>query len=293
MKVDASRRELWANACNLGRGSGHGRTRSRTPSAARRCSATTSTRAGWCGATTGPDDAAPAVLQRPRPDRAAGDVYISSGSERHLPRGPRRATSWSCSRRAGAVGQRPGPLRGRPEALPRGARARRGRDGPGHAEMGAAGGARRTRTSRASTASTSTATAWSACRTACANGPERVLQAFLDPGGTRVTCVATLDRSHPLYDIPTTGVLVGDDLVLRGHQPARRASRATGGPLPPDRLKENVDPEGPADGALPAAAAAAARRNGRAAAPARGGARGALPHRRRPAARGGATSSSA
>jgi hypothetical protein len=70
-------------------------------------------------------------------------------------------------------------------------------------------------------------------------GPERVLQAFLDPDGTRATCVATLDRSHPLYDIPTTGVVVGESLYYVAT--SQLASFETDGrPLPAERLKENV-----------------------------------------------------
>lgn len=42
--------------------------------------------------------------------------------------------------------------------------------------------------------------------------PERALQAWLDPGLGRAECVAVLDRAHPAFDIPTTGVLVGSEL---------------------------------------------------------------------------------
>jgi len=45
-----------------------------------------------------------------------------------------------------------------------------------------------------------------------AAGPERVLQAWLDPSLGRVSCLAMLDRDHPRYAVPTTGVMVGDAL---------------------------------------------------------------------------------
>ena len=43
--------------------------------------------------------------------------------------------------------------------------------------------------------------------------PEKVLQAFLDETGERVACVDLLERNHPAYDAPTTGVVVGDELL--------------------------------------------------------------------------------
>jgi hypothetical protein len=42
--------------------------------------------------------------------------------------------------------------------------------------------------------------------------PARALQGWLDDRIERVACVAELDRAHPAFDVPTTGVLVGDDL---------------------------------------------------------------------------------
>jgi hypothetical protein len=42
--------------------------------------------------------------------------------------------------------------------------------------------------------------------------PARALQGWLDDRLERVECVAELDRAHPAFDVPTTGVLVGDDL---------------------------------------------------------------------------------
>ena len=71
------------------------------------------------------------------------------------------------------------------------------------------------------------------------HGPARVVQAFLDPAGTRVTCLATLERNHPLYDIPTTGVIVGDALVYVATSQLR-SFEADGRPFPAERLKENV-----------------------------------------------------
>jgi hypothetical protein len=71
------------------------------------------------------------------------------------------------------------------------------------------------------------------------HGPARVVQAFLDASGERVTCVATLDRNHPLHDIPTTGVVVGEALYYVAT--SQLASfEADGSPLPMARLKDNV-----------------------------------------------------
>jgi hypothetical protein len=71
------------------------------------------------------------------------------------------------------------------------------------------------------------------------HGPARVVQAFLDGAGERVTCVATLDRNHPRHDIPTTGVVVGEALYYVAT--SQLASfEADGSPLPMARLKENV-----------------------------------------------------
>jgi hypothetical protein len=70
-------------------------------------------------------------------------------------------------------------------------------------------------------------------------GPERVLQAFLDADGSRATCVEMLERNHPDYDVPTTGVIVGDALVyVAGSQLNRLDDQ--GQPLPQDRLRESA-----------------------------------------------------
>ena len=71
------------------------------------------------------------------------------------------------------------------------------------------------------------------------HGPERVVQAFLDPSRKRVTCVATLDRRHPLYDIPTTGVLVGDELHYVATSQLR-SFEEDGRPWPLEKLKETI-----------------------------------------------------
>lgn len=111
------------------------------------------------------------------------------------------------------------------------------------------------------------------------HGPMRVVQAFLDPAGLRATCVAILDRNHPLYDIPTTGVVVGDALHYVATSQTRelragRAAAATGAP------QGERDPEGAAAGALPGRC----ERRGGAARPARARPAGALRHERGPAA---------
>jgi Tetratricopeptide repeat len=72
-----------------------------------------------------------------------------------------------------------------------------------------------------------------------AAGPERVVQAFLDADGSRATCVEMLERNHPDYDVPTTGVIVGDALVyVAGSQLNRLDDK--GQPLPQDRLRESA-----------------------------------------------------
>jgi hypothetical protein len=72
-----------------------------------------------------------------------------------------------------------------------------------------------------------------------AQGPDRVLQAFLDPTGTRVTCVEMLERNHPAYDVPTTGVVVDSDLFYVAGSQLNRLD-AAGRPLPPHRLRESA-----------------------------------------------------
>jgi hypothetical protein len=72
-----------------------------------------------------------------------------------------------------------------------------------------------------------------------ADGPERVVQAFLGDDGSRVTCVEVLERGHPDYDVPTAGVVVGDDLVyVAGSQLNRQDEK--GRPWPLDRLRESA-----------------------------------------------------
>ena len=70
-------------------------------------------------------------------------------------------------------------------------------------------------------------------------GPQRVVQAFLADGEPRVTCVDVLERQHPDYDVPTTGVVVGDALVyVAGSQLNRQDEK--GRPLPLDQLRESA-----------------------------------------------------
>lgn len=52
--------------------------------------------------------------------------------------------------------------------------------------------------------------------------PERVVQAELSSSFDAVTCFAVLDRNRPEYDIPTTGVLVGDELFYIAASQLRR-----------------------------------------------------------------------
>ncbi len=70
-------------------------------------------------------------------------------------------------------------------------------------------------------------------------GPARVVQAFLGDGEPSVTCVDLREREHPDYDVPTTGVVVGDDLVyVAGSQLNRQDDK--GRPWPLDRLRESA-----------------------------------------------------
>jgi hypothetical protein len=52
--------------------------------------------------------------------------------------------------------------------------------------------------------------------------PARVIQAELTPSLDAVTCLAVLDRNRPEFDIPTTGVLVGQDLYYVASSQLRR-----------------------------------------------------------------------
>jgi hypothetical protein len=72
-----------------------------------------------------------------------------------------------------------------------------------------------------------------------AAGPERVVQAFLDESGERATCVETLERNHPDYDVPTTGAVVGDELVYVAGSQLNRQDEA-GRPWPLERLRESA-----------------------------------------------------
>jgi hypothetical protein len=72
-----------------------------------------------------------------------------------------------------------------------------------------------------------------------AAGPERVVQAFLDPSGDRIACVRVLERSHPDYEVPTTGVIVGDSLYYVAGSQLDRVDEA-GRPLPIGALREST-----------------------------------------------------
>ena len=68
--------------------------------------------------------------------------------------------------------------------------------------------------------------------------PERVVQAALDASLSTVTCHVVLDRNRPEYDIPTTGVLVGDDLYYVASSQLRSFENGRVWPL--DRLKQST-----------------------------------------------------
>lgn len=54
------------------------------------------------------------------------------------------------------------------------------------------------------------------------NRPERLLQAELSASMDAVTCFSVLERGRPDYDVPTTGVLVGGDVVYIASSQMRR-----------------------------------------------------------------------
>ncbi len=67
--------------------------------------------------------------------------------------------------------------------------------------------------------------------------PERVVQAALDASLSVVTCHVVLDRNRPEYDIPTTGVLVGEDFYYVASSQLRSFENGRVWPL--DRLKKS------------------------------------------------------
>jgi sugar lactone lactonase YvrE len=69
--------------------------------------------------------------------------------------------------------------------------------------------------------------------------PARVVQAPLSEEGLAVTALRTLDRGHPDYDVPTTGVMVGDTLFYIATAQLG-AIRPRGRVMPADSLRENV-----------------------------------------------------
>jgi len=65
--------------------------------------------------------------------------------------------------------------------------------------------------------------------------PPRVIVAPLDESRTKVTSLEVLERSHPLHDIPTCGVVVGDRLVYVANSQLRAFT--DGKIWPPGRLQ--------------------------------------------------------
>jgi sugar lactone lactonase YvrE len=51
---------------------------------------------------------------------------------------------------------------------------------------------------------------------------QRVVRLRLDPAGTRLTAAEVLERRHPAYELPTTGVLVDGSLVYVANSQLRR-----------------------------------------------------------------------
>ncbi|MGH9870118.1 MAG: tetratricopeptide repeat protein [Candidatus Polarisedimenticolia bacterium] len=70
------------------------------------------------------------------------------------------------------------------------------------------------------------------------SSPNQVAQAELDPSLSQVTCHAVLDRNRPEFDIPTTGVLVKDELFYVASSQLRAFD---GGVIwPPERLTKST-----------------------------------------------------
>jgi 1,4-alpha-glucan branching enzyme len=69
--------------------------------------------------------------------------------------------------------------------------------------------------------------------------PHRVVRLTLDAAGRRVTRHLVLDREHPLFDEPTLGVVVGDELFYNARSQWGRI-RPGGGFPPPDSLDPHL-----------------------------------------------------
>ena len=69
--------------------------------------------------------------------------------------------------------------------------------------------------------------------------PERVVQGFLSPQHDRITRFRVLESAHPSYEVPTTGVIVGDALIYIATTQLDAVDQA-GKLLPWDQLKDIV-----------------------------------------------------
>jgi hypothetical protein len=70
-------------------------------------------------------------------------------------------------------------------------------------------------------------------------GPDRVVRARLGADAATVTELQVLDAGHPDYNVPTTGVVVGDTLFYVAT--AQLGAIRTGGRVAPaDSMRENV-----------------------------------------------------
>jgi hypothetical protein len=70
------------------------------------------------------------------------------------------------------------------------------------------------------------------------HGPHRVVRAWLDPTLERAERVEVLERAHPDYAVPTTGVLVGDDFYYVAASNLEAVDEQ--GRLAPEKLKDTV-----------------------------------------------------
>ena len=69
--------------------------------------------------------------------------------------------------------------------------------------------------------------------------PERVVQGFLSPQHDRITRIRVLESAHPSYDVPTTGVIVGNSLIYIATTQLGSIDQ-DGKLLPWDKLKDIV-----------------------------------------------------
>ncbi len=70
--------------------------------------------------------------------------------------------------------------------------------------------------------------------------PEAVLELTCDEEYTRVTEVRAIVSNHPAFDLPTTGVVVGDDFYFIANSQILQTREMAGGIQNPEALKETI-----------------------------------------------------